>query len=516
MKSRFDSRCARITLISCLVALAAGCREPLERRAVAQIPGEGQVAGVASASPRGVSDVSVRRVWADDYIDFYAASISPDGRYLSMIDWSTVDLAVRDLQTGELHRLTNVVREEGKPYEDAGVSVFSRDGRQLVVGWQYFPDLQLRLVDFEPGSHGVPPASDPTVLFHNSEFEPYYPFDWSPDDGQILAKVYTAGGNQLALISATDGTYRALKSFDWREPTMAEFSPDGKFVAYDFLPDTESADRDIYVAAIDGQQDTRIVEGPGIDRLLGWHPDGSILFHSDRGGTPGIWRVPMMDGRAAGPAELVRADIWNAEPLGFAGRDFYYGVDANPVALYTATVSLETGELIGTPEQLVDPTQVSILGLDWSPDGRFLAYSGSSPGMRGSVLGLVGPNGEERVRLDLGRTRRILWHPDGRSLIAFARDSKDRRGFYRIDPAHGPDGRVDPARQLRHLPGRCHAVLREAEVGAEVGEPPRARRVRPRDGEGPSRRRGELVWPGGPGALARRLHAGGDLPDDRR
>ncbi len=65
------------------------------------------------------------------------------------------------------------------------------------------------------------------MLFHNPAYEPYYPVDWAPDGSLILAKVYTSGNaNQLALISTADGTYRALKSFDWREPTMAEFSPD--------------------------------------------------------------------------------------------------------------------------------------------------------------------------------------------------------------------------------------------------------------------------------------------------
>jgi TolB protein len=234
--------------------------------------------------------------------------------------------------------------EEGKPWEDANVSLFSPDGRRIAYSWQVSPDFQLRMIEFDPDDAGVPRAAEPTVIFHNPELVPYFPFDWSPDGSQVLAKVYTAGRtNQLALISTTDGTYRPLKSFDWREPLRAEFSPDGRYVAYDFLPELASANRDLFVVSLDGTYEARIVDGPGVDRLLGWHPGGDIFFRSDRGGTPGVWRLPMSDGRAAGPAELVRADMLGVEPLGFAEGRFYYGVSVNPTRLYIAPVDLGAG-----------------------------------------------------------------------------------------------------------------------------------------------------------------------------
>ena len=49
--------------------------------------------------------MTVRRVWeraADT-----TGGPSPDGRYLSFVDWETGDLAVRDLKTGKNRRLTN-------------------------------------------------------------------------------------------------------------------------------------------------------------------------------------------------------------------------------------------------------------------------------------------------------------------------------------------------------------------------------------------------------------------------
>ena len=431
---RWISRGAATSILVCAVVTAvAGCRSEPERSALARVPGGAETAALANADAPAVD---VRRLWAGEYRDFYASSISPDGRYMSMVDWSTVDLAVLDLMTGDQHRITSVERGPDRPYEDAGVSVFSRDGRRIVVGWQYFPDLQLRLVDFETDASGTPRPDDPDLLFHNSEYYPYYPFDWSPDGSEILAKVYTAGNtNQLMLFSTVDGSHRALKSFDWREPTMAEFSPDGRYVAYDFLPDPDSSNRDVFVLSIDGSQDAEVVGGPAVDQLLGWGPDGSLLVHSDRAGTPGVWRVRISNGRADGPLELVRADMWGVEPLGFSGDRFYYGVDANPERLYTAGVDLESGRLTSLPVPVSDPARLDIRGWDWSPDGEFLAYSGSVPGTQGSVIGIRDvDSGEDRtIRLDMGSSSRLRWDPSGGSLIAFARDARDRRGFYRID-----------------------------------------------------------------------------------
>ncbi|MDX1393769.1 MAG: hypothetical protein R3195_05240 [Gemmatimonadota bacterium] len=396
-------------------------------------------ADAAIAEAIGLPGVQARRLWAGSYVDFYASSISPDGRYLSMVDWSTTDLGIRDLQTGELHKVTNAVRAEGKPYEDAGVSVFSRAGDRVVVGWQYYPLLQLRVLDLEFGPPGPTVVGEPNVILHNPELEPYYPFDWSPDDREVLAKVYTSGNaNQLALISM-DGTYRALKSFDWREPTMAEFSPDGRYIAYDFPPDPDGVNRDVFVVSRDGTEETVIVRWSGVDRLLGWHPDGSILFHSDRGGRPAIWRVPVDAGRPVGEPELVMADTRGVEPLGFAGDHFYYGVDVNPRRLYTAGVDLAAGELTTTPTPVADPAVIDVVGWTWSPDGEFFAYSGTAPGTMGSRMVIRAADGREvqSLALPLRASSRLHWHPARRAIVLFGRDDKSRWGFYEVDLGTG-------------------------------------------------------------------------------
>lgn len=417
-----------------LAAVLAGCQSEYDGAATARVAR----AGVTMSSAAGVTQ---HRVWAGDRTEFYLFDISPRGTYLSVVDWATLNLAVLDLRTGAMYSVTDGGRGDRADWEEAGVSAFSPDGRRIAYGWQRSDGpMQLRWIELEPHTTGAPSVSDPVIL-ETPQFAPFYPFDWSPDGDEILVLGYPGGSaTQLALVSATDGTRTVLKSFDWREPLLAEFSPDGRYVAYDFLPEVDSPNRDLQVVSVDGGYEATIVDHPATDRLLGWHPDGSILFHSDRGDTPGIWRLPMAEGEPTGPAERVKGDVWTVEPLGFAGDDFYYGIGVNPPRFYTAPIDLEKGA-VGTPVAVDDPTRVQIRAWDWSADGKLLAYAGSTAGERAALFGrgalmvvIRTDKGEElqTLQLDLVGPGRVRWAPDGESLFVWARDPKDRRGFHRI------------------------------------------------------------------------------------
>ncbi len=396
-------------------------------------------------------DVDTRRLWADWYVDFYASSVSPDGRYVTMIDWSTRGFAVRDLITGELHRVTHHPTGADDPFEQARTGVFSRDGSRFAYTWgtsgQASGDASVRVVDFVSGDGGPPGVSEPRVVYANPSKTPYYLWDWSPHGEQILGTLYNADNTvELTLFSSAGDPPQQLKTFDWRQPYRAAFSPDGQFVAYDFPSDTDPQDRDIYVLSIDGSRESLVVDGPGMDRLLGWHPHAGILFLSDRGGTPGLWRQPSSGGRALGPPELVRADMWSVEPLGFAGETFYYGVKAERPTLYTAGLDFSTGRLTNAPVP-IEHVDGWIRGWTWSPDGEYLATfvqsvppRESSAGVSLATLALRAADGREisSLPLNVDYSWRIRWHPDGGSIVTYARDDKGSpRSFYRIDLESG-------------------------------------------------------------------------------
>src|SRR5712692_3263319 len=177
---------------------------------------------VASSS----SEMVTRRVWAGSDVGV-GGSLSPDGRYLSYADWETGDLALRDLVTGKTRRLTN----EGSSVDDIRLSAISPDGKEVAYNWfnkDGSPELRLVRLD----------GSAPRILYSQKGMFAL-PSDWSPDGKYVLTIVLRIVNqfqivSQIASISAADGSVRVLKAFDWGFPGKSWFSPDGRYIAYDF------------------------------------------------------------------------------------------------------------------------------------------------------------------------------------------------------------------------------------------------------------------------------------------
>ena len=72
----------------------------------------------------------IRTVWANAQS---WGSVSSDGRYLSLADKKTGDLALHDLVTGEDRRLTN--HTAGGKREFSDFSIISPDGKQIAYVW---------------------------------------------------------------------------------------------------------------------------------------------------------------------------------------------------------------------------------------------------------------------------------------------------------------------------------------------------------------------------------------------
>ncbi len=81
--------------------------------------------------------------------DGWLGAVSPDGKYVSTVDWETHDLVIRDLSTGEKQRLTNQNKEQGYPL----FSRWSPDGKKIVYDWWSGKSfVGLRIIDIEKKS----------------------------------------------------------------------------------------------------------------------------------------------------------------------------------------------------------------------------------------------------------------------------------------------------------------------------------------------------------------------------
>ena len=395
----------------------------------------------ASANqPNG--QVIARRVWSGREVDV-EGSVSPDGHHVSFVDWSTGDLALHDLATGQNRRLT---KASGRLLDFALSSSIAPDGRHVAYTWLEGPVVTLRIVDVD--------GSQVRTLYQNKETVYVQPATWSPDGKQIVVVLNKADRtNQIGLVSTADGSTHVLKTLDWRYPGKMAFSPDGRYIAYDFPPQETSPNRDVFVLAADGSQEVALVKHQADDRLLGWAPEGrTVLFASDRSGSTGAWAVDVVNGRARGGPRLVKADLWRlSASLGVTRTGvLYYGVQPTSSDVYTATLDSDTGRILSPA-----PVSARVAGqqrsADWSPDGRYLAYLSQSapvgPTFRVMIRSLE--TGEVReLSPNMNRIQHIRWFPDGQSLLALGYDEKARGGFYRIDVQTGavtPIHRLDPA-----------------------------------------------------------------------
>lgn len=394
-----------------------------------------RLAAISSKIASGNSEMVTRRVWASPG-GYVMGSVSPDGRYLSYADWATAegDLVLRDLVTGKTRHLTNQSEGSGGAY----FSAISPDGKQVAYTWLTESTGELRIVGLD--------GSAPRILFSNKEVGAL-PMDWSPDGKYVLSallRIRNQFQSQIALISAADGSVRVLKTFDWMFPGKMRFSPDGRYIAYDYPPQRDSENRDIFLLAADGSREIPLVQHPAEDQLLGWAPDGHhILFASDRSGSMSAWILPMAEGKPQGPPELVKQDIGPAQPLGFTrSGSYYYGLEIGASDVYTAEFDPAAGRVVTEPQKAPQRFVGANFSPAWSPDGRFLAYISSRQ------LGLFGhgvisihslKTGEERdlspSLLDLWGP--IRWSPDGRSILVPGKDKKIQHDLYLVDAQTG-------------------------------------------------------------------------------
>jgi len=389
-------------------------------------------------SAANASAMVVRRVW-ETAIDITGAP-SPDGRYLSFVDWETGDLAVRDVSTGENRRLTNK-GTWAESVEQALFSIVSPDGKQVAYAWlnrDLFYDLRIIGLD----------GSEPRVLYRNEEVGYLQPADWSPDGKYILALFSKKDRtHEIVLVSVVDGSVRVLKTLDWRYPLKMSLSPDGRYIVYGFAPQEDSPDRDIFLLATDGSREIPLVEHPANDLYPVWAPDGKrVLFSSDRTGALGAWVIQVADGKPQGSPELVKPDMGQSLPMGFTRKgSFYYGLWTRFEDIYVATLDLTSGKVVAPPT----PATQRFVGFnsspDWSPDGQYLAYISlrgpspfaSGPGSRIISIRSLKTGGEREISPELNSFSGLRWSPDGRSFLVTGYDKKSRQGLYLIDGQTG-------------------------------------------------------------------------------
>jgi len=364
-------------------------------------------------------------------------SVSPDGRFLTYVDWGRSEwgggnLVVRDLESGESWPLTRDA-DNGGNY--AGQSRISPDGKLVAYNWlRRSPNGEtgeLRLLPLDGSSE------PPRIIFTPEDGSYADVQDWF-GSGEEVAVVLSDPSQpvigedgvrraealppsyRIGIVSIADGNFRQIRSIDWGAGPQVRVSSDGAYLAYSAWPSRDSEQKDIYVIAADGSSESVLVEHAAQDEVIGWSPNGDfLLFTSDRSGDIGLWAQPVGNGERAGEPFVVMQDL-NPGPGGGVAQDgsFYYSQRVTRRRMKVAAIDTQTGELIESPADAVERRLgQNMLGV-FSPDGEQLAYStgGDIYGPLAIVVRSLATREEREFPLEYPGIGGLSWQPDSRVL----------------------------------------------------------------------------------------------------
>ncbi|MDP2914937.1 MAG: tetratricopeptide repeat protein [Candidatus Aminicenantes bacterium] len=381
-------------------------------------------------------EFQLRQVWAGRDAEL-TGSPSADGRFLSTTDWKTGDVAIRDLTTGEMRRVTKTA-DVMQSNIFALNAIYSPDNQWIAYAWydpKKFQGFDLWLTGADgTGAH---------LLYHD-ETASVFPDAWTPDGKNIIATVSASKEKvkQIVLVSAANGSARLLKSsIPDRFSTKISVSPDGRSLVYD-MPQADGK-RDIFLFSLPDGPETRLVEHPADDGVPIWQPDGEkVLFMSDRTGSPALWAQKVAYGKAVALPELVKQDIGGSFiPMGFTRNGaLYYGIATDISDVYVATIDLKAGRVLEPPAPISQQMVGTRYLASWSPDGKYLAYLRMrTPGTPGHTIIIRNfDGGEERsLHVDASTIRRLAWFADGTAVIFPGLDRDRRPGVFQLDLKSG-------------------------------------------------------------------------------
>lgn len=382
-------------------------------------------AAAAAAGADGTSSApQPRLLWSGAEVSALGVP-TRDGEGLTVVDKATGELALRRFADGAVVRLTSDAGDGQFAYFSAP----SRDGSHVAYAWFNSEGFyELRIV--ERGGR-------PRTLYRNPEAGFIQPCAFSPDGAEILTLLFRRDNtSQIALISAKDGSIRTLKSLQWIYPKRMDFSPDGRHIVYDNLSERDAHERDVFLLAIDGSREVRLVPGPANDLFPLFSADGkSVLFSSDRGGETGLWAVAFVDGEARGEPRLVRPRMGRFLPLGTTGDGaLIYARRSGGAQLFDAALDGSNSRPL-----FDDGADLDRFFPRYVPDGTAVAYltriSSENYGQEHRAVVVRGlPDGPEREVPDrMAHVERLAWSPDARRLLLQGSDRRGRAGLFVFD-----------------------------------------------------------------------------------
>jgi len=372
---------------------------------------------------------------------------------LAYVDWETGDVAIRDLNTGLNRRLTN---KGSWAWAEFGLfPLISPDGKEVAYcWWNRDAAFDLRWMSVE--------EAKPRVL-NDRRLAWCQPDDWSADGKQLVAQIVDeqTAGTALVVLTPEQGGMRTVKVLPVSEYSTVRSSPDGRFLVY-ARPSMEEPDKDLFLLNVADGTERPLIQHPADEAVLGWTPDGGILlFSSDRRGSRDAWAVQVHNGKTNGEPYLVKTDLGEVYPIGFArdGR-FFYGISRSGGGICRARLDWETGKVIAPPVRLPLRSGQAVGNFSVSPDSRGVVFlAGSPPRWSLRFFHLETRRDRELASLAGYQTiERPQWLSDGRAITLWGHRHNGSLDFLLLDTITGQTtavirGDPDRAAQWWHRAG---------------------------------------------------------------
>ncbi len=358
---------------------------------------------------------------------------------------------------------------------------FSPDGMQIVFGW-----------NGENGStdwniYTKPIAGETPVRLTKAVATDLNP-QWSPDGEWIAFTRRAQNGNGIYLVPAKGGPERRIyelhSAIAWEDPGLS-WSPNGRFLAFpdgrsqetpssiymlnvaseqarplthplnswdgDFGPvyspdgskiafvrGADAATRNVYVIASGGGEPKQLTFNGRLIFGLSWMSDSSaIVFSSDLGGTPALWRVPVSGGEPERLPVGTEGAITPAISRKGASLAYAQGTSSWSLMRVSLRNSKEAAsKVLSSSEQDSAPK--------FSPDGRRVAFQSWRSGSQEIwTCDSDGKNPGRLTSFEGPLTGSPSWSPDGESVAFDSRPSGRSHIFVMASDGGAPRGLTD-------------------------------------------------------------------------
>jgi len=218
--------------------------------------------------------------------------------------------------------------------------------------------------------------------------------------GGLAAGWWIGHRAQLGASLRPDASILNLASYSGTERSAA-ISPDGKLFA--FISD-HGGRPDIWIRQVSGGDPVQVTHdsAPKFDLL--YAPDGESIYYSTAGAQRAIWRVGVLGGT---PRKIVEGARYPAP-----------SPDGKRLAMVRSGETLEIATADGTDSHRIASLR-NLQFPQWSPDGRWLAYTAGSL-FDSYQVHVIDPEGRHPRRITsfpAGSIYCVAWLPDSRQLV---------------------------------------------------------------------------------------------------